>query len=144
MWARLTCTGGDPQRRGGEPQPRALRAPAQEAASARPLPPFLISCPARSPLLRIPFLTNQLITRCSAARRDFAPGFFVKHFVKDLGIALEESRKMGLSLPGLALAQQLYVSLMAHGDGELGTQALQLALERLNNIEVPAAPPEKQ
>lgn len=45
---------------------------------------------------------------------------------------------MGIALPGLALAQQLYVSLMAHGDGDLGTQALQLALERMNNTTVPA------
>eukprot|EP00898_Chlorokybus_atmophyticus_P005250 jgi/Chlat1/5726/Chrsp38S05558 len=67
-------------------------------------------------------------------------GFFVKHFVKDLGIALEESRKMNLSLPGLALAQQLYVALMAHGDGDLGTQALMLALERLNNTTLSSKP----
>ncbi|OAE22604.1 hypothetical protein AXG93_777s1120 [Marchantia polymorpha subsp. ruderalis] len=66
--------------------------------------------------------------------RDFDPGFYVNHFVKDLGIALEECRNMDLALPGLALAQQLYVSLKAHGEGALGTQALILALERLNNI----------
>ena len=41
---------------------------------------------------------------------------------------------MGLALPGLALAQQLYLSLKAHGEGNLGTQALILALERLNNV----------
>eukprot|EP00257_Ricinus_communis_P014069 XP_015571659.1 probable 3-hydroxyisobutyrate dehydrogenase-like 1, mitochondrial [Ricinus communis] len=41
---------------------------------------------------------------------------------------------MGMALPGLALAQQLYLSLKAHGEGNLGTQALILALERLNNI----------
>ncbi|GKC99934.1 probable 3-hydroxyisobutyrate dehydrogenase-like 1, mitochondrial, partial [Tanacetum coccineum] len=41
--------------------------------------------------------------------------------------------KMGIRLSGLALAQQLYVSLKAHGDGDLGTQALVLALERMNN-----------
>ncbi|KAL2609473.1 hypothetical protein R1flu_028046 [Riccia fluitans] len=66
--------------------------------------------------------------------RDFAPGFYVDHFVKDLGIALEECKDMELRLPGLALAQQLYVSLRSHGEGVLGTQALILALERLNNI----------
>ena len=38
---------------------------------------------------------------------NFDPGFFVEHFIKDMGIALDESRRMGLSLPGLALAQQL-------------------------------------
>ncbi|POO00540.1 Fatty oxidation complex subunit [Trema orientale] len=67
-------------------------------------------------------------------RRDFEPGFFVNHFVKDLGICLKECQNMGLALPGLALAQQLYLSLKAHGEGNLGTQALILALERLNNV----------
>lgn len=67
-------------------------------------------------------------------KRDFAAGFYVNHFVKDLGICLRECQSMGLSLPGLALAQQLYVSLKAHGEGDLGTQALILALERLNNV----------
>ncbi|MBA0747518.1 hypothetical protein Gogos_004429 [Gossypium gossypioides] len=66
-------------------------------------------------------------------KRDFDPGFFVNHFVKDLGICLKECQNMGLALPGLALAQQLYLSLQAHGEGNLGTQALILALERLNN-----------
>lgn len=66
--------------------------------------------------------------------RDFEPGFFVNHFVKDLGICLKECQSMGLALPGLALAQQLYVSLKAHGEGDLGTQALVLALERMNNV----------
>lgn len=70
-------------------------------------------------------------------RRDFDPGFFVNHFVKDLGISLRECQQMGLSLPGLALAQQLYVSLKAHGEGNFGTQALVLALERLNNVQLP-------
>lgn len=67
-------------------------------------------------------------------KRDFEAGFFVNHFVKDLGICLRECQNMGLALPGLALAQQLYLSLKAHGEGDLGTQALVLALERLNNI----------
>lgn len=66
--------------------------------------------------------------------RDMAPGFYVRHFVKDLGICLKECERMGLALPGLALAQQLYVSLVAHGEGGLGTQALVLAVERLNNV----------
>ncbi|XP_078429030.1 6-phosphogluconate dehydrogenase family protein [Wolffia australiana] len=66
-------------------------------------------------------------------RRDMAAGFFVHHFVKDLGICLRECQAMGLALPGLALAQQLYLSLIAHGEGNLGTQALILAIERLNN-----------
>ncbi|KAH6755621.1 6-phosphogluconate dehydrogenase family protein [Perilla frutescens var. hirtella] len=66
-------------------------------------------------------------------KRDFEAGFYVNHFVKDLGICLRECQNMGLALPGLALAQQLYVSLQAHGEGNLGTQALVLTLERLNN-----------
>ena len=56
---------------------------------------------------------------------------------KNLGIALDESRAMGLALPGLAVAQQLYISLIGHGEENLGTQALIKALERINNVEVP-------
>ena len=62
-------------------------------------------------------------------KRNFDPGFFVEHFIKDMGIALDESKKMGLSLPGLALVHQLYVSVQAQGHGRLGTHALTLALE---------------
>lgn len=50
------------------------------------------------------------------------------------GIALEESRRMNLSMPGLALANQLYLALKAQGHGKLGTHALMLALEQLNGI----------
>jgi 3-hydroxyisobutyrate dehydrogenase len=64
---------------------------------------------------------------------DFGPGFLVEHFVKDLGIALDEARRLRLALPGLALANQLYVALMAQGHARLGTQALLLALDRLNS-----------
>lgn len=71
-------------------------------------------------------------------RRDFAPGFFVEHFIKDMGIALAEAARMGIALPGLALAHQLYQSVKALGHGRSGTQALMLALERLSNAEVPA------
>jgi 3-hydroxyisobutyrate dehydrogenase len=46
-------------------------------------------------------------------RRDFEPGFYVEHFVKDLGICLEESKRMQLSLPGLSLANQFYLALVA-------------------------------
>jgi 3-hydroxyisobutyrate dehydrogenase len=59
---------------------------------------------------------------------NFAPGFFVEHFIKDMGIALEEAKRMGLSMPGLALAHQLYLSVLALGYGRSGTHALQLAL----------------
>ncbi|XP_072971325.1 probable 3-hydroxyisobutyrate dehydrogenase-like 1, mitochondrial [Typha angustifolia] len=72
--------------------------------------------------------------------RDMEAGFYVHHFVKDLGICLKECQAMGLALPGLALAQQLYVSLMAHGEGGLGTQALILAIERLNNTCLSSTP----
>ncbi|KAL6220836.1 hypothetical protein ACLB2K_008590 [Fragaria x ananassa] len=67
-------------------------------------------------------------------KRDFEQGFYVNHFVKDLGICLKECQNMGLALPGLALAQQLYLFLKAHGEGNLSTQALIVALERLNNV----------
>jgi 3-hydroxyisobutyrate dehydrogenase len=66
---------------------------------------------------------------------NFAPGFFVEHFIKDLGIALAEAKRMGLCLPGLALAHQLYLSLSAHGHARAGTQALQLALADMSNID---------
>jgi 3-hydroxyisobutyrate dehydrogenase len=69
-------------------------------------------------------------------RRDFEPGFFVDHFIKDMGIALEEARRMDLSLPGLALVQQLYQSVKALGYGKKGTQALMLALEKMSDITV--------
>ena len=59
---------------------------------------------------------------------DFAPGFFVDHFVKDMGIALDEAARMRIAMPGLALARQLYVALQAQGHGRDGTQALILAL----------------
>ncbi|HTW13023.1 MAG TPA: NAD(P)-dependent oxidoreductase [Solirubrobacteraceae bacterium] len=66
---------------------------------------------------------------------DFEPGFVVDHFIKDMGIALAEARRMRLSVPGLALAEQLYVALSAQGYGRKGTQALVLALARLSDID---------
>ncbi|WP_320173785.1 NAD(P)-dependent oxidoreductase [Maridesulfovibrio sp.] len=63
---------------------------------------------------------------------DFNPGFFIKHFVKDMGIALDEAKRMNLSLPGLALVNQFYISAMALGYEELGTQALYKVLEKMN------------
>ena len=68
-------------------------------------------------------------------RGDFEAGFFVDHFVKDMGIALNEARAMQIPTPGLALAHELYVSLQALGLGHQGTQALILALARLANVE---------
>jgi 3-hydroxyisobutyrate dehydrogenase len=66
---------------------------------------------------------------------NFDPGFFVEHFIKDMGIALEESKRMGLAMPGLALANQLYVALKAQGHGRDGTHALELALARMAGID---------
>jgi 3-hydroxyisobutyrate dehydrogenase len=67
-------------------------------------------------------------------RRDFEPGFYVEHFIKDMGIALAEAERMNLALPGLALAKQLYTAVKAQGYGRKGTQALLLALEALSGI----------
>jgi 3-hydroxyisobutyrate dehydrogenase len=66
---------------------------------------------------------------------NFDPGFFVEHFIKDMGIALNEAKRMGLCLPGLALANQLYVAVQAQGHGRDGTHALQLALARISGID---------
>lgn len=65
---------------------------------------------------------------------DYSPGFSVDNFVKDLTIALEEADTFKLSLPGLALVKQLYISIQAMGKGSCGNQALYLALERLADI----------
>jgi len=66
---------------------------------------------------------------------NFDPGFLVEHFIKDMGIALEESRRMGLSMPGLALTQQLYLAVKALGFGRNGTHALMLALAQLSGVD---------
>jgi 3-hydroxyisobutyrate dehydrogenase len=66
--------------------------------------------------------------------RNFEPGFFVEHFIKDMGIALKEAERMHLCLPGLALAKQLYEAVRAQGYGRKGTHALMLALEHLSNV----------
>jgi 3-hydroxyisobutyrate dehydrogenase len=71
-------------------------------------------------------------------RGDLEPGFKIDHFIKDLGIALAEARRMGLSLPGLALAEQLYVSARSHGLGQKGTQALIVALAELSRLDLPS------
>ena len=65
----------------------------------------------------------------------FEPGFFVEHFLKDMRIALEESRAMGLALPGLALAEQLYRAVAAQGHARDGTHALMLALAGLSGVD---------
>jgi 3-hydroxyisobutyrate dehydrogenase len=67
-------------------------------------------------------------------KRNFDPGFFVEHFEKDLGIVLEESKRMGISMPGLALVRQFYVALKSQGHGRLGYHALLLVLEQLSAV----------
>lgn len=71
-------------------------------------------------------------------RGDLAPGFKIDHFLKDLGIALSEARRMNLALPGTALAEQLYLAARSQGLGENGTQALAVALAHLSNEQWPA------
>ncbi len=61
---------------------------------------------------------------------DFQPGFYVKHFIKDMRIALASARAMDLDTPGLALAERLYAQLAAEGGGDLGTQALYNIIDR--------------
>lgn len=65
-------------------------------------------------------------------RGDLAPGFYVEHFIKDMGIALAEAEAMQLALPGLALAKQLYHTVVAYGGARHGTQAIVLALEAMS------------
>lgn len=65
---------------------------------------------------------------------NFDPGFFVEHFVKDLGIAMRESKRMSLTLPGLELACELYERVVARGDGQLGTHALQMTLSEMSDL----------
>lgn len=73
-------------------------------------------------------------------QRNFGPGFFVEHFVKDMGLALEESTRMGLVLPGLTLVHRLYRRVMDLGHGRSGTNALILALEDLAKAHVNLPP----
>jgi 3-hydroxyisobutyrate dehydrogenase len=73
---------------------------------------------------------NQLGPRI--VKGDFSPGFFIRHFVKDMGIALLEARRMKLSLPGLALVNQFYTAAMAEGLETNGTQALYKVIDRMN------------
>lgn len=69
---------------------------------------------------------------------DFEPGFYVEHFIKDIKIAIDESNRMGLILPGLSLARMLYETLRSYGHGKAGTQALILALAEINDQKWPA------
>jgi 3-hydroxyisobutyrate dehydrogenase len=71
---------------------------------------------------------------------DFAPGFYIEHFLKDLGIALEEGRRMNLKLPGVELAERLYQEAAAQGLARSGTQALILALAKMSGVDWPPRP----
>lgn len=66
---------------------------------------------------------------------DFEPGFYIEHFLKDLGLCMEECRRMGLVLPGLAVAEQAYMALTAQGYGRKGTQLLVQGLAALSGKE---------
>jgi 3-hydroxyisobutyrate dehydrogenase len=66
---------------------------------------------------------------------NFDPGFYVEHFLKDMGIALDEAARMKLSLPGLALSRQLYLAVQAQGHGRDGTHALMIALSQLSGVD---------
>ena len=68
-------------------------------------------------------------------QRNFDPGFFVDHFEKDLGIALDECQRMGLAMPGLGLVRQFYIALKSQGHGRKGYHALLLVLEQLSAIQ---------
>jgi 3-hydroxyisobutyrate dehydrogenase len=57
-------------------------------------------------------------------KQDFDPGFYIKHFIKDMTIALESSKDIGLAAEGLALAKSLYEQVAEDGGENLGTQAL--------------------
>ncbi len=64
---------------------------------------------------------------------NYDPGFYVDHFIKDMKIALDESKKLNLNLPTLKLVESLYVKLQESGKGKLGTQALIIALREMND-----------
>lgn len=67
--------------------------------------------------------------------RNFEPGFYIKHFIKDMRIAAEEAELMGLELPGLQLSLRLFESLAEKGYQDKGTQALIVQYEDNNNTE---------
>jgi 3-hydroxyisobutyrate dehydrogenase len=71
-------------------------------------------------------------------KRDFEPGFMIKHQQKDLRLVLESAREMKVSLPGTALVNQLFQSVEGLGLGDEGTQALVKALESLSHVEAKA------
>ena len=64
-------------------------------------------------------------------QKDFSPGFFVEHFIKDMGLALAAANRMSLLLPGLSVVHKIYQAVQAYGHGRSGTQALLIALEHM-------------
>lgn len=72
---------------------------------------------------------------------DIAPGFMVEHFIKDLKIAIDESRTLGLQLPGLHLACDLYERLSKLGHAKSGTHSLMIALADMNKTEFKTSGP---
>jgi 3-hydroxyisobutyrate dehydrogenase len=68
---------------------------------------------------------------------DLEPGFKVDHFIKDLGIALAEARRMNVVLPGASLAEQLYIGARSQGLGQKGTQSLAVVLAQLAKADFP-------
>jgi 3-hydroxyisobutyrate dehydrogenase len=73
---------------------------------------------------------NQLGPRM--VRGDWAPGFYIKHFIKDMGIAMEDAKRMGLDLKGLELALSFYELAKKENYLEDGTQALFKVLAKMN------------
>ncbi|GAU08580.1 NAD(P)-dependent oxidoreductase [Desulfoplanes formicivorans] len=67
------------------------------------------------------------------AKQDFEPGFFIKHFIKDMGIALDECQAMNINLPGLSLVHDFYKTAADQGMEHKGTQALFKVLEAMQN-----------
>ncbi|WML51844.1 NAD(P)-dependent oxidoreductase [Neobacillus sp. PS3-12] len=55
---------------------------------------------------------------------DFDPGFYIKHFIKDMKIALDEAEQMGMEAPGLALSKSIYDQMAEKGEENNGTQAI--------------------
>ena len=69
-------------------------------------------------------------------RRDFEPGFYVEHFVKDLGIALGECERMGIQLPGMTQSKKFFDIYIEQGGARQGTQGFLQVLERMNQVEI--------
>ncbi|NAP00444.1 NAD-binding protein [Halomonas sp. MG34] len=68
------------------------------------------------------FSLSKLAPRMIAG--DDAPGLYVKHFIKDMSLALESAKELGMETPGLALSLKLYKELAEKGENDIGTQAL--------------------